>query len=101
MNRLILLCAAVTLVAGTNYELGKEWNRWKEIHGKSYDTYGEEEKRLSVWLANKQLVDRHNAEAETHGFTLAMNYFGDLVGSFLFYKRFVFMSPLPALGTDR
>ena len=78
MNILILLCG-ITLVAGTNYELAKEWNSWKDAHGKRYDTSGEEQKRLSIWLANKRQVDRHNTEAEIHGFTLAMNVFGDLV----------------------
>nr|BAG74347.1 silicatein-G2 [Ephydatia fluviatilis] len=87
MNSLILLCA-ITLAAGTNYELGREWNSWKETHGKAYSTTDEEQNRLSVWLANKRRIDHHNVEAENHGFTLAMNSFSDLTDE-EFAERFL------------
>ena len=36
-------------------------------------------KRLDIWISNKKHVELHNAKADEHGFTLAMNKFADLV----------------------
>jgi hypothetical protein len=36
-------------------------------------------KRLTIWISNKKYVEQHNARADEHGFTLAMNKFADLV----------------------
>ena len=36
-------------------------------------------KRLDIWISNKKHVELHNARADEHGFTLAMNKFADLV----------------------
>ena len=49
------------------------------MHGKDYDSTEEELMRHTVWESNKKYIDNHNEHADTLGFTLAMNEFGDLV----------------------
>ena len=34
--------------------------------------------RLSVWKTNMAYINKHNSDSDKHGFTLAMNRFGDL-----------------------
>lgn len=38
----------------------------------------EEGHRQSIWLDNRAFIDTHNRNAKKHGYTLAMNKFGDL-----------------------
>jgi len=54
---------------------------WKRMHGKEYDSTEEELMRHTVWESNKKYIDNHNEHADTLGFTLAMNEFGDLDGA--------------------
>ena len=56
-------------------------------HGKEYSTELEELDRHAIWQSNKKYIDEHNANAESFGFTLAMNEFGDLDPA-EFAKRF-------------
>ena len=89
MNCLYLalaLCAA--LVAGTQsasvtYKdvVAEEWETFKARHSKQYNDKSEENFRLKVFMENKQRIAKHNKRAANglHGFTLAMNEFGDLL----------------------
>ena len=52
-----------------------------------YPSEAEESHRYSVWLKNKEHIDSHNARADQHGFTLALNKFSDLKSS-EFSKQF-------------
>lgn len=61
------------------HELPPEWHAWKYEHGKSYGTFDEEMWRHAVWQTNMKLINKHNEEEESHGFTLKMNHLGDLV----------------------
>lgn len=44
-----------------------------------YKSEVEEIHRHNIWQANRKYVDEHNANADSFGYTLAMNAFGDLV----------------------
>jgi len=70
-------------------ELSAEWNEWKTLHGKIYESESEELKRYASWIANKAYIDEHNKNFDVHGFTLKMNKFGDLVGRILYNKLFI------------
>lgn len=61
------------------HKLPPEWHAWKAEHRKSYQTFDEEIWRHSVWQINMKLINKHNMENATHGFTLKMNHLGDLV----------------------
>ena len=61
------------------HDLPPEWHAWKEEHGKSYLTLNEEMWRHTVWKTNMDMIRKHNAESEVHGYTLRMNHLGDLV----------------------
>lgn len=50
-------------------------------HGKDYGDSNEELMRHTVWESNKKYIDTHNDNADTLGYTLAMNEYGDLVWS--------------------
>lgn len=56
-----------------------EWRRFKAEHNKSYASSEEEETRFNIFLANKEKVERHNAEFEQGktSFRLALNKFSD------------------------
>ena len=58
----------------------EQWRAWKSSEGKSYLSTEEEVQRYSVWHDNMKYIELHNAEADSHGFSLRMNSFGDLVG---------------------
>lgn len=59
------------------------------MHGKEYGSTEEELMRHTVWESNKKYIDNHNEHADTLGFTLAMNEFGDLVIFHNQYNLFV------------
>lgn len=99
MNKPILLCiATVTIVlsilnssegswsAGDilfkfqgKYKHHEEWIWWKKVHSKSYKSYQEELERHLIWLSNRKFIEQHNANAHIFGYTLEMNYWGDMV----------------------
>ena len=55
-----------------------EWELWKELHGKQYESKSEELYRHSIWSDNMEYIDSHNAQ-NANSYTLEMNEFGDLV----------------------
>ena len=63
------------------FKYHEEWKWWKKIHGKSYTTHQEELERHLVWLSNRKYIEQHNTNSHIFGFTLAMNYWGDMVGT--------------------
>lgn len=63
------------------FEHHEEWQMWKTQHGKSYASEREELEKHLVWVSNKEYIERHNANSDVFGFTLAMNHFGDLVSN--------------------
>ena len=82
----VLLCyqlVIASVLALDQVLLVEEWLQWKNQHKKGYRTKGEERKRHSVWLANREFVSSHNSEWEEHGYSLSLNQFADLVRHFV------------------
>ncbi|XP_008069901.1 cathepsin L1-like [Carlito syrichta] len=83
MNPSIVLaafCLGMALAAPMcDYSLDARWNQWKVKHRKSYGT-NEEGWRRAVWEKNMKVIEQHNREYREgkHGFTMAMNAFGDM-----------------------
>ena len=71
---LAVLLATAELASSTSRE---EWNRWKLLHEKSYESELEEETRLRIWQHNHRFVETHNMA--NLSYTLALNHFADLV----------------------
>ena len=57
--------------------LRKEWQLWKERHGKNYMSALEEESRWAAWLQNHQPIQKHNSQNST--FRVKLNQFADMV----------------------
>jgi len=72
----------------------QEWELFKQIHGKSYETEDEELFRYKVFGTNKQMIAEHNQRYEQgiHSYKLKLNKFADLLsdefaGVFNGYKQ--------------
>ena len=92
---LATLATAAVAMAVPTVEYTEEWQLWKAEHHKKYANrevrgggrevetsllcYQEELLRQAVWLSNRDYIQQHNARSHDHGFTLAMNHFGDTV----------------------
>jgi len=64
------------------YELVlNEWETFKVVHGKKYDTEMEEKFRMKIYMENKQKVEKHNFQAVEgkHTYHLKMNMYGDML----------------------
>ena len=73
----VLLSLTVALVS--SFEYSTEWEAWKAQHGKKYASKELELVRQEIFESNMKFVEEHNKNADKHGFTTAMNEFGDLV----------------------
>ena len=73
----VLLVAVAS--SSSSLDITEEWHSWKAQHRKSYGSQGEELERHLVWLSNREYINAHNENADQHGYTLALNHFGDLV----------------------
>lgn len=74
--KIIVLLAFLGFAAA--FDFPEQWEAWKSAHKKVYGSLEEELERHTIWQSNKKYIDEHNANADLHGFTLAMNEFGDL-----------------------
>ena len=43
--------------------MSEEWNLWKVMHGKEYESTTEEKFRMKVYMDNKAFIARHNHRA--------------------------------------
>ncbi|XP_075864667.1 cathepsin L2 isoform X3 [Microcebus murinus] len=83
MNLLLILaafCVGITSAAPTlDCSIDAQWCQWKAKHRKQYHM-NEEGWRRAVWKKNKKMIELHNQEYSQgkHGFTMAMNSFGDM-----------------------
>ncbi|XP_053431514.1 procathepsin L-like [Nycticebus coucang] len=83
MNLLLILaafCVEITSAASTfDGSLDAHWYRWKANHRKLYGM-NEGGWRRAVWEKNMKMIELHNQEYSQgkHGFTMAMNAFGDM-----------------------
>lgn len=79
MGLLWVLSVLLALAASSHLEFAEEWHQWKSQHGKWYQSPGEELVRHRVWLENREYIQNHNKNVDLHGYSLALNHFGDLV----------------------
>jgi cathepsin L len=78
MNKLVLLLVVLpALISCLSVE--HSFHAWTQLHGKKYDHINEHNYRLSVYKSNLEYIESHNRQ--NHGFTLAMNKFGDLTNA--------------------
>ncbi|XP_066904823.1 cathepsin L, partial [Halyomorpha halys] len=61
----------------------EEWESFKIIHGKSYESVTEENARMKIFRENKQKIEEHNEQYQKGlvSFFLKINRFGDLTVS--------------------
>lgn len=83
MELVYLFSILLGALASSSLDFAEEWHMWKVRHGKWYLSEREELERHSVWLANREYITNHNMKADQHGYTLALNHFGDLVCNLL------------------
>ena len=74
----VLLSLGLALASSNKYSA--EWEAWKAQHGRKYASEEVELVRYEIFESNLKYVEEHNKNADKHGFTTAMNEFGDLVG---------------------
>ncbi|XP_036116951.1 cathepsin L1-like [Molossus molossus] len=77
---LAALCLGIASAApNLDHSSDAQWNQWKTTHGKLYNQ-NEERWRRAVWEKNMKMIELHNwgYEQGKHGFTMAMNAFGDM-----------------------
>ena len=79
----ILVLLSLALALADSYKYSAEWEAWKAQHGKKYASEEAELVRYEIFESNMKYVEEHNKHADKHGFTTAMNEFGDLVRSML------------------
>ncbi|XP_047610758.1 procathepsin L [Phacochoerus africanus] len=83
MNPSLLLAAFCLGIASAaprhDHSLDADWYKWKATHRKLYGL-NEEGWRRAIWEKNMKMIERHNWEHRQgkHGFTMAMNAFGDM-----------------------
>uniref|UniRef100_A0AAA9STG9 Cathepsin L n=1 Tax=Bos taurus TaxID=9913 RepID=A0AAA9STG9_BOVIN len=89
MNPSLLLTALCLGIASAapkfDHSLDTQWKLWKAAHRKPYDL-NEEGWRKAVWKKNMKMIELHNQEYSQgkHSFSMAMNGFGDMVGTCLY-----------------
>ncbi|XP_037349869.1 procathepsin L [Talpa occidentalis] len=83
MNPLLLLTALCLGISSASPKfdqtLDAQWSQWKSTHRRLYGM-SEEGWRRAVWEKNMKMIELHNREYSlgNHGFTMAMNSFGDM-----------------------
>lgn len=76
---LLLACIGLTNALSLLNLAQDEWELFKMTHKKSYGNEIEERFRMKIYLENRQKIAKHNKDSDQHGYTLAMNHFGDLL----------------------
>ncbi|XP_045695803.1 cathepsin L2 [Phyllostomus hastatus] len=83
MKTSLLLAALCLGIASASpkldHSLDAQWYQWKATHRRLYGA-DEEGWRRAVWEKNMKMIELHNREynQRKHGFTMAMNAFGDM-----------------------
>jgi len=82
MRGLFLLLAISAANAVSFFELVvEEWETWKIIHDKTYESPTEEKFRLKIFMENKAKIEKHNRRAAkgAHSYQLKINEYGDML----------------------
>ena len=75
MLTLLLLIATCVYALPTEYD--DQWEAWKTEYNKVYKDDIEEAHRKEIWMKHLVYVEKHNAQSDVYGYTLAMNLFAD------------------------
>jgi len=83
----LLILALFGLMIAESYAISffevvvEEWEGWKTVHQKNYDTPEEEKFRMKIFMENKQRIAKHNTRYHKghHNYKLEMNHYGDLL----------------------
>merc|ERR1712109_371081 len=83
----LLILALFGLMIAESYAISffevvvEEWEGWKTVHQKNYDTPEEEKFRMKIFMENKQKIAKHNTRYHKghHNYKLEMNHYGDLL----------------------
>jgi len=76
---LMLVCLGVVQAVSLFALAQDEWDLFKSTHSKKYDNEVEERFRMKIYLENRHKIAKHNKDGDTHGYTLAMNQYGDML----------------------
>ena len=83
LSLVVLLAFLATCYAVSIFEVvvEEEWEAWKSIHHKDYNSTEEEKFRMKIYMENKQRIAKHNTKYYQghHSYKLEMNYYGDLL----------------------
>uniref|UniRef100_A0A3B3QG48 Cystein proteinase inhibitor protein salarin n=1 Tax=Paramormyrops kingsleyae TaxID=1676925 RepID=A0A3B3QG48_9TELE len=76
---LLPILALANFTQGPSLLLDSEWESWKTVYEKQYNSR-EEGSRRSIWEKNMRLIDAHNQEYKQgiHSYELGMNSLGDM-----------------------
>merc|ERR1712241_535878 len=83
----LLILALFGLMIAESYAISffevvvEEWEGWKTVHQKNYDTPEEEKFRMKIFMENKQNIAKHNTRYHKghHNYNMEMNHYGDLL----------------------
>ncbi|XP_072561499.1 cathepsin K-like [Paramormyrops kingsleyae] len=77
---LLPILALANFTQGPSLLLDSEWESWKTVYEKQYNSREEEGSRRSIWEKNMRLIDAHNQEYKQgiHSYELGMNSLGDM-----------------------
>lgn len=83
MRDFVALLTMVVLTHGVrigDLQYQNEWDAYKHEHKKAYETSKEELERYTIWKSHRELVLKHNSEADKgmHTYWLAINKYADL-----------------------
>nr|ACN43674.1 cathepsin L [Paralichthys olivaceus] len=81
MKLLLVVVAALAVASFANASLhDHDFHAWKLKFGRSYNSSSEEDKRMQIWLRNREIVMAHNAMADQGHSTyrLGMTFYADL-----------------------
>lgn len=81
MKVLSLLALLLLAVACTGFQYTEEWEEWKAKYNKVYEDKQLEDRNSAIFESNMRFIEEHNANADYHGFTLAMNAYGCMVSN--------------------
>lgn len=82
LSLVVLLGFLATSYAVSFFEVVvEEWEAWKTIHRKDYNSTEEEKFRMKIYMENKQRIAKHNTRYYQghHNYKLEMNHYGDLL----------------------
>jgi len=82
LSLVVLLGFLATSYAVSFFEVVvEEWEAWKTIHRKGYNSTEEEKFRMKIYMENKQRIAKHNTRYYQghHNYKLEMNHYGDLL----------------------